>query len=284
MTGTTTHHARGEIFGMDYDTIQYSSEGLIGIIRLNRPERMNAVIEEMYLEIQDVLKHARLEAAIRSLILTGSVLKKGKVEKQAFCAGADLKRHSRGERSRSQKRRYITLAHETTRMLYEFPKPIIAAVNGPARGAGAEMALNCDFIFMADEATLAFPETGLGTFVGGGVTYLLPKIVGLARAKELIYSGRIVDGKTAVTIGLALRCFPVEKLLDEAKTFAKDLCEKAPIPMGLAKDCLQQPSVSSIETALHLETEAILTCMDTEDWHEGIRSFSEKSKPNYRGR
>jgi enoyl-CoA hydratase len=269
---------------MNYDTVEYAEDGSLGIIKLNRPERMNAVIEEMYLEIQDVLGRARDDAAIRVLILTGSVLKKGDVEKQAFCAGADLKKHSTGERSHAQKREYIMLAHDTTRLIYEFPKPVIAAINGPARGAGAEMALSCDFIFMAEDATLAFPETGLGSFVGGGVTYHLPRIVGLAKAKELIYSGRLIDGKGAVDIGLALRCFPVATLMEEAKSFAQELCEKAPISMMWAKKRLQQSAALDIETIVLLEAEAILACMDTEDWREGIQSFDEKRKPVFKGR
>ena len=269
---------------MNYDTVEYAEDGSLGIIKLNRPERMNAVIEEMYLEIQDVLGRARDDAAIRVLILTGSVLKKGDVEKQAFCAGADLKKHSTGERSHAQKREYIMLAHDTTRLIYEFPKPVIAAINGPARGAGAEMALSCDFIFMAEDATLAFPETGLGSFVGGGVTYHLPRIVGLAKAKELIYSGRLIDGKGAVDIGLALRCFPVATLMEEAKSFAQELCEKAPISMMWAKKRVQQSAALDIETVALLEADAILACMDTEDWHEGIQSFDEKRKPVFKGR
>jgi len=269
---------------MDYDTIEFLREGFLGIIRLNRPERMNAVIEEMYLEIQEVLETSKADDTIRVLILTGSVLKKGDVEKQAFCAGADLKKHSSGERSHTQKREYILLAHETTRRIYEFPKPIIAALNGPARGAGSEMALNCDFIFMAEDATLAFPEIGLGTFVGGGVTQHLPGLLGLMRAKELVYSGKVIDGKAAVAMGLALRCFPLETVMEETKVFAGMLAEKAPVSMRLAKERLHQSPALDIDTVLHLEAEGILTCMDTEDWHEGIRSFNEKRKPQYKGK
>ena len=144
--------------------------------------------------------------------------------------------------------------------------------------------MNCDFILMAEEATIGFPETGLGTFVGGGVTYHLPRILGLAKAKELVYSGRVVDGKTAVELGLALRCYKIEDLLEETKTFAKALAERAPVSMGLAKKRLQQSPALDIETVVHLEAEAILTCMDTEDWHEGIRSFNERRKPEYKGK
>jgi enoyl-CoA hydratase len=269
---------------MRYETIAYDKEDGVGILRLSRPERMNAVIEEMYLEIQQVLEEARRGEEVRALILTGSVLKKGKVKKQAFCAGADLKVHAKGKRTHARKRRYILLAHETTRRLHEFEKPVIAAVNGPARGAGTEMALGCDFIFMARDATLAFPETGLGTFVGGGVTYHLPRIVGLARAKELIYSGRVLDGRAAVELGIALRCYPQADLMRETVAFAKHLAAKAPLSMRLAKVRLQQSPALDLETVLHLEAEAILSCMDTEDWQEGIRAFNEKRAPDYRGR
>ncbi|MBI4775020.1 MAG: enoyl-CoA hydratase/isomerase family protein [Deltaproteobacteria bacterium] len=269
---------------MTYETVAYSKQEGIGVLRLNRPERMNAVIEEMYIEIQDVLMHAQEDEEVRVLILTGSVLKKDGREKQAFCAGADLKKHSAGERTHQQKREYILLAHETTRRIYEFAKPVIAAVNGPARGAGAEMAVSCDFIFMAEEATLAFPETGLGTFVGGGVTFHLSRIVGLARAKDLVYSGRVIDGRAALETGLAFRRFPVATLMEEALAYAKSLSEKAPVSMRQAKQRLQQSPALDLETMLLLEAEGILTCMDTEDWHEGIRSFDEKRKPIFRGR
>ncbi len=267
-----------------YDTIEYFRDEGVGIIKLNRPERMNAVIEEMYREIDEVLDLTRFDPKIHVLIITGSTLKREGIEREAFCAGADLKKHSRGDRSHAQKRDYILLGHETTRKIYEFPKPIIAAINGPARGAGSELALNCDLILMAMEATIAFPETGLGTFVGGGVTCHLPKIVGLMKAKELIYSGRVIDGKTAVDMGLALRCFPAAKLLKETILFAGQLCEKAPISMGFAKKRLQQSFALDMETVLSLEAEAILSCMDTDDWQEGVRSFNEKRKPIYKGK
>ncbi|MCD6293515.1 MAG: enoyl-CoA hydratase/isomerase family protein, partial [Deltaproteobacteria bacterium] len=176
---------------MAFETVLYEKSGDIGVLKLNRPERMNAVIEQMYLDIQAVPAEAQNDAHVRVLVLTGTVRKGSKGAKQAFCAGADLKKHAVGDRTLWQKREYILLAHETTRKIYEFPKPVIVAVNGPARGAGAEMALNGDFMFMADTATIAFPETGLATCVGGGATYHLPQLVGMMRAKELIFTGRI---------------------------------------------------------------------------------------------
>ena len=269
---------------MAFETVLYERDGAIGILRLNRPERMNAVIEQMYLDIQAILDEVRNDADVRVLILTGTVRKGPKGDKQAFCAGADLKKHGTGDRTLWQKLEYIFLAHETTRMIYEFPKPVIVAVNGPARGAGTEMALNGDFLFMADTATIAFPETGLATCVGGGATYHLGQIVGMMRARELIYTGRVVDGVEAVSLGLALKSVPVEQLLPESIAFAKLLAEKAPVSMALSKALIRQGPYRDLETVLLAESEAILACMNTEDWHEGIRSFSEKRKPVFKGR
>lgn len=268
---------------MNYRTIKVQTDGPVGTIRLNRPERMNAVNEEMYSELQDALGRFLNDSGVRCLILTGSVLERDGIKKQAFCAGADLKKHAAGERNQAQREEYIRLAHETTRIIYTFPKPVIAAVNGPARGAGAEMALSCDFLLMAEEATLGFPETGLGTFVGGGVTHILPRLIGLAKAKELIYSGRIIDGRTAVQFGLAFECCPVPNLFDEANVLALKIAGKGPISIVLAKDLLQRSPGLDIDEALEMETNAILTCMNSEDWQEGLLAFSEKRSPIFVG-
>jgi len=273
-----------EEYAMVLETVLFDRDDSVGIIRLNRPERMNAVIEQMYLDLQAVLDEVRDDASVRAVILTGSVWKRADGEKQAFCAGADLKKHSSGDRSPWQKREYIFLAHETTRRIYEFPKPVIVAVNGPARGAGTEMALNGDFLLMADTATIGFPEIGLATFVGGGVTSHLPGVVGMMKAKELIYTGKILNGPEAVELGLALRSVPVGQLMSEALALAKELAEKAPISIGFAKKLIQQAPHRDLETVLLAESEAILACMNTEDWHEGIASFAEKRKPRFRGR
>ena len=146
------------------------------------------------------------------------------------------------------------------------------------------MALNCDFIFMAEDASIGFPEIGLGTFVGGGVTRHLPELVGLRNAKELVYTGRIISGKEAVDMGLAVTCLPIKQLMDETRAFARQLCDAAPVSIQLAKKRIQESGTLDLETVLQLETDGILTCMDTEDWHEGIRAFNEKRKPDYKGR
>ncbi len=209
---------------MQRETLKLETHGSTLVVRLSRPHRMNAVIEQMYAELQQVLAGEARDESVRAVVLTGcTVDRPDGSRREAFCAGADLKEHAAGTRTSWQKREYILMAHETTRQLYEFPKPVVAAVNGPARGAGAEMALNCDFVLMADSATLAFTETGLGTFVGGGVTRHLVELLGPARARWLIYSGEVVDGPGAVALGLALSSHPVERLLPAALEVAGHL-------------------------------------------------------------
>lgn len=269
---------------MSYATIKYEIRDGNLLLKLNRPERMNAVNEEMYSEIANLLQKYRKDNAVRVVILTGSVRIKDGMEKQAFCAGADLKKHAAGERTPAQKRKYIEQAHETTRLLYRYPKPVIAAVNGPARGAGAEMALACDFMIMSDEATIAFPETGLGTFVGGGVTLHLPRTVGLMKAKELIYTGRVLDGAAAVKLGIALSSYPMANFLDNVTEFAANIARKAPISLTMAKKHLQRSALLDLDTVLQLESDAILACMNTEDWQEGVDAFAQKRNPKFEGR
>ena len=269
---------------MAYETVIYERHDGVGILRLNRPDRMNAVIEQLYLDIQAVLENAAQDDKVRALILTGSIRKRPEGDKQAFCAGADLKEHKKGERTPWQKREYILLAHETTRLLYVFPKPVIVAVNGAARGAGSELALNGDFLLMAEKASIAFPETGLGTFVGGGVTSHLGKLIGRQKAKELVFTGRVLDGKAAVEMGLALQSYPIEELMPAALELAATMAKKAPISMKFAKTILNQAESLDLQTALMIEAEAILSCMTTEDWREGIVAFAEKRTPKYYGR
>ena len=268
---------------MEAKTVLYDVQGPVAVLRLNRPRRMNAVIEQLYLDLQAALEKAGADRAVRAVVLTGSVLERDGRRKQAFCAGADLKAHAADARSEWQKRQYLMLAHDTCRRLFEFPKPVVAAINGPARGAGGEMALNCDFIIMADSATLAFTETSLGTFVGGGATRLLERLVGLAQARRLIYSGSVVDGREAVRLGLALASLPVERLLEEALRFCAELAAKAPVSLAFAKELINLAPGRDLQTVLLAEAEAILACMKTADWREGVESFAQGRQPRFKG-
>jgi enoyl-CoA hydratase len=156
-------------------------------------------------------------------------------------------------------------------------------VHGYAIGAGAEMAIAADFIVVAQSAQIGLPEISLGNFLGGGVTYLLPRLVGLAKARELVFLGDRISGEEAVRIGLASRVFPDEGFLDHAREFARKLARKPAISMQLAKEQLNLSSERSMDTALMAELEAMIFCSTTKDWQEGIDAFVEKRTPVFRG-
>ncbi|MGM0418065.1 MAG: enoyl-CoA hydratase/isomerase family protein [Thermodesulfobacteriota bacterium] len=268
---------------MKYSTVLYEEKDGIGIITLNRPEQMNAVVEEMYEELSELIDYAAAKPGLSVILVKGSpLIKEGRV-KYSFCAGADLKKHKNSKRSPDEKRAYIEKAHLVNKKIYECQKPVIACMNGHARGAGAELALCCDFIIAADEATIAFPETGLGTFVGGGVTYLLPRIVGQSEAKNLIYTGEVLSGKQAVEKKLALKSYPMESVIKKSLDFAGTIAEKAPVSINYAKKMINKSWSVSYDAALSAEAEAIISCMSTKDWQEGIDAFSEKRQPFYKG-
>lgn len=259
---------------MSYETIIYTRHNAVAEIRFNRPHRLNAVIEQFYREVLVAFKDAEVDNQVRVVVLTG--------EGRAFCVGADLKEHGKGERTARLQRDYLVLGNEVCRRIQCFSLPVVAAVNGFAAGAGAEMAISCDFVLMKESALLWLPEVSIGTFIGGGVSGILPRLVGLARARELIMTGRRIDGREAVAIGLALRAFRDDAFEAGVDEFVHTLAGKAPISMRFAKEHLNDPG-RAFETRLITELEALRACMDTEDWQEGVNAFAEKRQPIFKG-
>ncbi|GHC31955.1 enoyl-CoA hydratase/isomerase family protein [Aidingimonas halophila] len=258
-----------------YETLIVKHRGPIAEIRFNRPHRLNAVIETLYREVLDALDQAEADPAIRVVILTG--------EGRAFCVGADMKAHGSAQRSLYERRRYLQLGNDVCERILCLKLPAIAAVNGYALGAGAEMAVACDFIVMDDEAQLGFPETGIGTCVGGGVSKLLPRLVGLSKARELLYTGRRIDGKEATRIGLAVASSPADTLAEEVDRLAESLACQAPVSMAMLKRLVNQGSHTDLESQLQQELDAVFTCSTTADWQEGVDAFAEKRSPVFRG-
>lgn len=250
--------------------------GDVHILTLNRPDRLNAVTLELYQQLRGTLRALAREPAIRPVVITGAG--------RAFCVGADLRAHGEAEPDATQRRVYARAAQRANLEVQRYPWPVIAAVNGHAIGAGLELALSSDLILMAREAKLRLPEISLGTFLGGGVTWTLPGRVGQARARELIFLGRFFSGDEAGAMGLANEVHPSDAVLHRGLELAGELARQAPIPLRAAKELLRRAPHRSPRSALMAEERALLECMDTEDWREGIRAFHEKRPPSFQGR
>ena len=259
---------------MAFQTILCDVHGGIAEIRFNRPHRLNAVVQEVYSELTEALNIAEASRESRVVLLTG--------EGRAFCVGADLKEHKAG-RTPFDRREYLRGEQTVCKRLALLSKPVLAAVNGFALGAGAEMAIASDFVVMAESAKLGLPEIGLGTFLGGGITYLLPRLVGLAKARELVFLGERIGAEEAVRIGLACRSYPNRGFLDHARAFAREIAGKAPFSMQLAKEQLNMAAERSFDGALVAELEGMMFCSTTKDWQEGVDAFTEKRVPVFRG-
>ncbi len=253
----------------------YEKREAIALLTFNRPDRLNAVSRAMYLAIKDAFDDIAGDARVRAVVLTGAG--------RAFSVGADLKSHGSSVLTDSDRRAYVEAGQQTSRLIQNSRPPVVAAVNGHAIGAGLEMALASDFMVVADEAKLRFPEISLGTFVGGGTIYTLTQRVGLAKAKELILLGEFFTGAEAVEFGLANRSAPEALVLPQALDIAERLAAKAPISIRLAKRLLNRAGSLDAETALELEAEALITCMRTKDWEEGIKAFAEAREPRFTG-
>jgi enoyl-CoA hydratase len=259
---------------MSYHTILYALNDGVAEIRLNRPHRLNAVTQQLYDELGAALTQAEADRAVRVVLLTG--------EGRAFCVGADLKEHKAG-RTAFDRRQYLQGEQMVCKRLLQLKRPVVAAVNGYALGAGAEMAIASDFLLMAQSAQIGLPEISIGNFLGGGVTYLLPRLVGLAKARELVFLGERINGDEAARIGLANRSLPDAGFLDAAREFANRIATKAPLSMQLAKEQLNFAAESTIDAALRAELEGMTFVGTTKDWQEGVDAFAEKRTPVFRG-
>lgn len=259
----------------NYETLIYKKTKNYAEIRFNRPHRLNAVVEKFYSELLEAIAEAEADNDIRAILLTG--------EGRAFCVGADMKEHGAGERTQYQRRQYLQLGNDVCEAIFRSAKPVVAAINGYALGAGAEMASSCDFIIMAESAKIGFPEVSIGTCVGGGVTQFLPRLVGLAKARELIFFGTKIDGAEALAIGLATRSVPDERLQEEADAFISELATKAPISMRFVKKLLNNASYADLDAQLQHELDGVFTCTTTSDWQEGVNAFAEKRSPDFKG-
>ncbi len=247
--------------------------GCLHII-FNRPERLNAVNEALYQQTLDALRAAETDESLRCVVLSG--------RGRAFCAGADLKAHRSGERSAKDRVDYVMLGQEVCAQIQHMKLPVIAQVHGYALGGGAEIATSADFLVMAQDARIGFPEAAIGTYVGGGVTQRLPRLVGMRKACELLFLGRQMTGAEAADCGLASSACPAEDLQETVQQLAGGLCANAPLSIARIKSALNQSGAHG--DVFRSEARDLLEIMRTADWQEGVRAFAERRPAEFVGK
>ncbi|MFO0996280.1 MAG: enoyl-CoA hydratase-related protein [Alphaproteobacteria bacterium] len=263
--------------------ILVKKDGHIAWMIFNRPDVLNAMMIETWALMDRLLAELGEDKKIRCLIMTG--------EGRAFMAGADiadLKRHNRmikeGKLSGADLRDMVHIAQSTSRRVQSLNFPVIAAVNGYAVGAGCEVAIGCDLVVADETAKFGFPEVTVGACITNAGTFLLPRKVGLSRAKRLAFTGEFIDTKEAYRIGLVDEIAPKGKVRQVAEKLARRIASRAPVVVQLHKTMLDRAQESSLEMALAMETESVVASMLTEDLQEGSTAFFEKREPKFKGR
>jgi len=244
------------------------------VLTLNRPEALNALSSELVQALRDAVGRATSMPEARTVILTGAG--------RAFSAGTDLKQ--RQTLSREQKAAQSQLLLTLSEELWDLPMPVIAAVGGWCLGGGAELALACDLRVAADNATFGFPEMTLGAYPGSGGPVTLSRIVGVTRAKDLLFTARRFGAEDAHRFGMVDRVVPAEHLLDEALNWAREMEATAPLALAALKRSLNEGASLSLREAGALDQRLRRPLDATQDNEEGMRAHFEKRRPVFRGR
>ncbi|MEW6296929.1 MAG: enoyl-CoA hydratase-related protein [Thermodesulfobacteriota bacterium] len=260
---------------MAYENILFERDGAVGVLKINRPKSLNALNPATLHEIAACLDELRRDQTIRCLIITGE-------GDRAFVAGADIA--AMVTMNALEGKRFSALGLGVLRQLEELPIPVIAAVNGFALGGGTELALACDLIIAAEKAKFGQPEINLGVIPGFGGTQRLARRIGLPRARELIYSGDMIDAETALRYGLVNKVVPSADLMAEATALANKLAAKPPIAIRQAKTAINAGVDMDLDNGCRFENEAFALTFATEDKAEGMKAFLEKREAKFTGR
>lgn len=259
---------------MTYDNIIFEVENGIATITFNRPKALNALNSNLLQEFSQALDEIFGNDDIRILILTGA-------GEKSFVAGADITELATfdplGAKSFAQK------GHATINKLQALPIPVIAAVNGFALGGGTEMAIACDFIYASEKASFGQPEINLGLIPGFGGTQRLTRLIGKNRAKEMIFTGKMISAAEAKEMGLVNKVFSQEALMGEVTKIAKAMASKGKVSLRAAKQAINSGMDVDLTTGCMYEIDAFALCMASEDSKEGTTAFLEKRKPEFKG-
>ena len=257
------------------DFVQIETSETTSVVTINREKALNALNEDVLKELKATFTSLTGNPEIRSVVITGA-------GDRAFVAGADIAAMSK--MTVRQAAAFTELGHATMNAVANCDKPVIAAVNGFCLGGGLELALSCDFIYASEKAKLGLPEVSLGLYPGFGGTQRLARAAGPNRAKELIFSGRMIGAQEAYEWGIVNKICSPDQLLEVAKGCAAEIGQKGPIAVSLAKKVINRGKDESLELGLEIEKGAFPLCFSTEDLKEGLAAFLEKRKANFKGK
>ncbi len=272
-------HTEKQAIISDNPEVIYELESGIATITLNRPDRMNTISATMLDTLGECFVRANLDPDVRVVILTG----KGR----AFCAGLDLSAQATGgDAALLNSERVVThldLRNAPPTTLFEMDKPVICAMNGSAAGYGLDTALGCDIRIMADNAKMAAAYVKRGIVPESGGTWFLPRMIGWSRAAEMIFTGRTLNAEQCLELGLVSKVVAPDKVMAEATALAKEIAQNAPLAVQASKRLMRMGLEESFPTHVHHVFLQLLPLTRTADFTEGIMSFLEKRKPDFKG-
>lgn len=257
---------------MEFIKVTEQKEPLVALIELNRPKELNALNRQLMEEMRDALAVLDKNDQVRVIVLTGN--------EQAFAAGADIKQMA----DKSAIDMLVIDQFSTWDQIRKTKKPLLAAVSGFALGGGCELAMMCDLIIASETAKFGQPEIKLGTIPGAGGTQRLTKAVGKSKAMELVLSGRFLSAEEAHFYGLVSKVVPVEMVLQETLTLAKEIAAMSPIAVQLAKESVNRSFETQLDEGLAFERKNFYLTFASEDQKEGMSAFIEKRKATYKGK
>ncbi|UTP39598.1 enoyl-CoA hydratase [Phenylobacterium sp. LH3H17] len=257
---------------MSYETLIVEAHDAVTLIKLNRPEALNALNSQLLAELCAALDAAEADDSVRCLVLTGS--------ERAFAAGADIKEMSDKSYAQMFKQDFFGAS---ARRIEQFRKPIIAAVAGYALGGGCELAMLCDFIIAADTAKFGQPEINLGVAPGIGGTQRLTRFVGKSKAMDMILTARMMDAAEAERAGLVSRVVEADKLIGEAMAAASKIASQSPLAVMMNKELVEAAYETTLSAGVSLERRMFHSLFAFDDQKEGMAAFVEKRKPAFKG-
>ena len=261
-----------------YQAIIVTTASPVATIKLNRPEKLNAFGGPMRQEILDALENIAGDDRIRVVIVTG--------EGRGFSAGGDIQhlKQLRDNKDENGFRDILAQGQKVTQTMRSLPKPVIAAINGPCAGAGLSFALGCDIRIASDVAKFGPSFALIGLHPDWGGSWFLPKLVGTAKACELVFTGALISAQEAEKIGLVNRVVQHDQLLPVVNELAERIAKNPPGALRLAKESIYRSLTSDLETAFARETQVQMECFYSEDFLEGVTAFLEKRQPRFKGR